>query len=650
MDLEKKLIFTLNNMLRDIIISSKLNHVDFSPTINDYQKHLDRVISGNVRPVFGREYYVDARTGERILDDLALPDGIHYREQSGFKILNEWFVSELLHQFDNPGLREKWFFEPPTIFLPFANPNFSFYNANSRSARVASRKQIDNYLKKYGGNEKHFIGLRSTSHKNKNKLMKLYIHNAYLVHGLSALAEVEYYEKKYGMPEEIYISAKYSESIAKFIIDKYKDKYKVETDVLVPKCVKDNCRQVGGTCWFISTMTFIANAQDYLSAYISYLDGVKMVEKATLIRDIIDFANEVTACSKDKQSVMEQLCRHIPSSVQQSLKKYNALTKALKGIKDIQKEIFTENRESMGFWKVPEDEDGYLLGGRPNLLLSSIFINFEVENIESIPGFDGSLKKKLYSNDKEYHTLDGPAPDSALLDSTIPAKNLTKEQIIFMEGPRRYAKRRATGLTDVLKIRMVSRRTGLNKLETEKDIEKNKPFKHIHDILINELNKIVANKEFYIIGGIINVNFVNETGQPKTNPDGTEIGHAMSWNWCEQDNIRKGHAHLLYGTKYSLNNEDLKITICDSNGTCENSKNVDNIMEIYRRGYEGYTLNVTSLNVVTMDASIIKLAQAEPEFMASRNAVLPEDDDEDQHPDARPAPAPKLEIPFEDDW
>jgi len=91
--------------------------------------------------------------------------------------------------------------------------------------------------------------------------------------------------------------------------------------------------------------------------------------------------------------------------------------------------------------------------------------------------------------------------------------------------------------------------------------KKNKPFKHIHDILINELNKIVANKEFYIIGGIINVNFVNETGQPKTNPDGTEIGHAMSWNWCEQDNIRKGHAHLLYGTKYSLNNEDLKITI-----------------------------------------------------------------------------------------
>jgi len=117
--------------------------------------------------------------------------------------------------------------------------------------------------------------------------------------------------------------------------------------------------------------------------------------------------------------------------------------------------------------------------------------------------------------------------------------------------------------------------------------------------------------------------------------------------WCFVT-IRRRHTSLVSDWSSDVCSSDL-----DSNGTCENSKNVDNIMEIYRRGYEGYTLNVTSLNVVTMDASIIKLAQADPEFMAYRNAVLPEDADEDPPPDARPAPAPKLEIPFdtaEDDW
>ena len=312
------------------------------------------------------------------------------------------------------------------------------------------------------------------------------------------------------------------------------------------------CMQIGGRCWFMSTMNFIARAEHILRQYIKINAADKTIQ---MLAHTLDFALKVTACRDRKR--MKTICERLPPHLAELHRKYIRLKVEATGVSgpkyfvqegghtdlllmsifiDIDKEYTSFAEEQSAKYQelflvadVLEPEEETALTGKkiqendplvddvatmwlePDYSLNNwlSYYNFTYSDADGIPNLpDGG---KEYEDD----LVDMPWGALKSLQDDVHERGITDEQLLT--GPGSYYS---------LHDRLNTPNSLFDVIDVKFDGEDRTALQDV-DVLLRKVIEQIAGESsnIIILGGTIDMVMTASEAD----------AHAVSWNWCDAE-------------------------------------------------------------------------------------------------------------------
>lgn len=336
------------------------------------------------------------------------------------------------------------------------------------------------------------------------------------------------------------------------------------------------CLQVGGTCYFMAVMNFIARIESLITRYLQQCLELQGEQKQRII-SVLDFAMEVTACRNVK--VVGMMCKNLPLEVGRLYNKYlnmsikpELTTEISNFTLDYSSEVIEAGRSEILLLCLLVDENEFsVFSDRQNKAFQAIFKQkkkgrkprlkpkhpaidtYELANGKNWLRPDTSMKSWYEYRDFEYFEQETdiiPDMSTGEFDNRLKAITLPEPYLdnIIADGMSRgYSEQEVNALIF----------SSTHKLTLKDHLDMSQRVFNVFTVsgLCNELSDLdrllrkmlvylcqVSKQECVFLGGVISISF----------DDGSEDSHSFSWNWCDTEQ------------HYTLESIMKPIVICDS--------------------------------------------------------------------------------------